>query len=799
MNFNQDQTDIINNLKGALLVSAPVGTGKTTVLTARAAKAIEEGTSPSQILCMTFTNRAAEEMRSRLKVWLDNPEIFNSLGVFTFHGFCAFFIKSEAKSLGLDADFTIADEEDQFEIMSSLLTPEDLANGQEKREVLGLFEQIYKHKLNSLLAELAKAPLPKAEQRLERLGEAYHRALQDRNSLDFNDLVIWTIKGLYQNEVLKEKWSKAYTLIQLDEFQDTHISEYLVVKQLAREHKNICLVGDFNQTIYGWRGSEPQKVAALFKEQFAPVTEYHLKTNYRSSTDLLAAFEQVSSGVSGELDSPAVIIKAAQDSGAEASNIIEEVKAIHAREPKATIAVLVRANFHVVKIAEQFKEHHIAHLTVDQYNFFRRQEIRDAFAYLKLIFNKYDLEAAKRVLMRPPKAPAEIAGQIARTDCGLRLADFLNFSNYRLEEPYEELITSMQKKRLVILDTETTGTNPAKDEIVQIYAIEIIAGVPKRKLQYFLKNTMPVGNSYYIHRLTDEFLAEKGQDPKQVLSELIEFMGEDLLVGHNLNFDLEVIRSNAERLGLKFKPAHYYDTLDIARRYLPSPNYRLSTLTKSYNLRQATHDAEDDVLGTLDLLKFMLPKLILGEGQRKALFTSFKKYFIKSASEFARWQLLAKAKRPSELLTVILNESGLYDFYTEDTIGAKRIASLNTLVKLFADLDEKSESSEAALRRLLSYSSLAKNIDFLGLEDGKVPIVTIHQVKGLEFDYCILPRLNEGQFPGFRQTDQEEEKRVFYVGITRARKGLFLSYSLLDDYGRPQAPSRYLSYFKEQS
>ena len=798
MKFNQDQLDIIENLKGALLVSAPVGTGKTSVLTERAARAIEAGLSPSEILCLTFTNRAAEEMRSRLKVRLDNPEVFNSLGIFTFHGFCAFFIKSEAKNLGLDADFTIADEEDQYEIMAGLLTPEDLANSQEKREVLGLVEQIYKHKLKTLLAELAGAPLPAPDQRLERLGEAYYHALQDRNSLDFNDLVIWTIKGLYQNDKLKEKWSKMYRLIQLDEFQDTHESEYLVVKQLAREYKNICLVGDFNQTIYGWRGSNPEKVAAIFKQQFAPVQEYSLKTNYRSSTDLLTAFEQVSSGTEGELDSPAVTIKAAQDSQAEAFNIIEQVKAIHAKEPRATIAVLVRANFHVVKIAEQFKEQHIAHLTVDQYNFFRRQEVRDAFAYLKLIFNKYDLEAAKRVLMRPPKAPAEIAGQIARADCGLRLADFLNFSNYRLEEPYEELITSMQKKRLVILDTETTGTNPSRDEIVQVYAQEIIAGEPKRKLQYFLKNSLPVGNSYFIHRLTDEFLAEKGQDPKQVLTELIDFMGEDLLVGHNLNFDLEVIRSNAERLGLKFKPAHYYDTLDIARRYLPSPNYRLSTLTKLYKLRQATHDAEDDVLGTLDLLKFLLPKLILGEGQRKALFTSFKKYFIKSASEFARWQLLAKTKRPNELLTTILNESGLYDFYTAEAIGAKRLASLNTLVQLFADLDEKAESAEISLRRLLSYSSLGKNIDFLGLEDGKVPIVTIHQVKGLEFDYVILPRLNEGQFPGFRQTDQAEEKRIFYVAITRARKGLFLSYSMLDDYGRPQAPSRYLSYFKGQ-
>jgi DNA helicase-2/ATP-dependent DNA helicase PcrA len=796
MEYNEDQLEVINKLTGAFLVTAPMGTGKTTVLTARVAAALKQGYQPEEILCLTFTNRAAEEMRQRLKVKLDNPEVYNALGIFTFHGFCAYFIRSEAKRLGVDPDFSIADEEDQFSIMSGLLEPEDLI-GNERRLALDWVQRLYDARLQALYAELnGAAPIALAP-RLVALGEAYQQALAERNILDFNDLVLLAIRGLYQDEQLKEKWSKQYRLIQLDEFQDTHFSEYLVVKQLARHHKNICLVGDFNQTIYGWRGSTPEKVGNLFKQHFAPVTEHSLVTNYRSSHELLQVFERLNTEQSGAWESPALSITAAADSSAEARQIAERVQRLHSQEPTATIAVLVRSNFHVTKIAEQFREQRIAHLTVDQYNFFRRPEVRDVFAYLKLLFNKYDIEAAKRVLQLWNKVPNEVANQISLADCGLRLADFLNFANYRLTEPYAELIQALAKKRIVILDTETTGTDPLQDDIIQIFAIEVVAGEPKRRLEFYLKTNKSVGSSYYIHRLTDAFLQEKGQDPKTCLQEIIEFLGDDLLVGHNLNFDLEVIKNNAERLGLEFKPAHYYDTLDIARRYLSAPNYRLSTLTKYYKLRQATHDAVDDVLGTLDLLKFLTPKLTIGSGQREALFTNFKKYFIKSAADFARWQLLAKSKMPAEILDIILNESGLGDLYRDQPAGPKKLQTLATLKDVFKGLEAPGLAPQLCLRQTLAYSSLAKNIDFLGLEGGKIPIVTIHQVKGLEFDYCILPRLNEGQFPGYKQQDLAEEKRIFYVGLTRARKGISLSYSLIDDYGRPQAPSRFLRYFQD--
>jgi DNA helicase-2/ATP-dependent DNA helicase PcrA len=814
MEFNKEQQNIINSIRGAYLIAAPVGTGKTTVLTERVVKALEAGIKPAEILCLTFTNRAAEEMRSRLRRRVAQKEDFDELTISTFHGFCAYLIKAEAKALGLSRDFVIFDEDEQCAIMREVLAKYPHFNFSDtpgQRELLNFTEELYKIRLNKFTAGLGIHKVKDVDPLLITIGQDYLKALGEQNALDFNELVMTALEALYNNEEIKNKWLGRFKFIQLDEFQDTHLSEYLVVKELAKEHKNITLIGDLDQTIYGWRGSEPLLIKEAFLRHFKPVKELSLTVNYRFSQELLTQIKKVLAGFAlshtGELSSSRAVDEAtkclfqfsAHQFSEEIDWVVTKIKDIKTADPKASIAVLARTNSILNNTADIFERHGIAHLTVDQYNFFRRQEIKDVLAHLKIIFNPFDLESAYRIALRPPKDLGEATLTTIRQSgetVGLKISDLLNFANFSRLEPFADLIKQYEGGRVVVLDTETTGTNPLKDEIIQIYAQEIINGEPKAEFHFYLKNTVPVGASAEVHRLTDEFLATNGQDPAKILNELKTFIADSPVIGHNVNFDTTMILSNATRLGLDIKFNAVYDTLDLARRLVVSDNYKLNTLSRLLGLSSATHSADDDVGATIGLLKILVKKLELKQKERAEIFAKYAKKFIHLAGLIASWQKLIATKRPDLALAQILDESGLREYYAKQADAEIRLASLDSLVTLFKQRDNPDKASDQSLKEIVAFCSLAKNIDFLGLEQGKIPIMTVHQVKGLEFDNVFVIGLNENCFPLPNARDLEEEKRLFYVALTRAKQGIYLSSSNFDHWGRPQAPSRFLNYLK---
>ncbi|HMB65873.1 MAG TPA: 3'-5' exonuclease, partial [Patescibacteria group bacterium] len=481
---------------------------------------------------------------------------------------------------------------------------------------------------------------------------------------------------------------------------------------------------------------------------------------------------------------------------------VTNLKEIREKEPEARIAVLARTNFLIKHISEIFGRKGISHITVDKYEFFRKQEIKDLYAYLKIVFNRFDLESAYRIIKRPARniGPATIK-EIRKKggSRGLKVSDFLNFASYNFREPFENLIKQWQEGRIVVLDTETTGTNVLEDEIIQIYATEVVAGEKKQEFHFYLKNTIPVGSSYEVHGLTDEFLKEKGRDPKKVLEELREFINEDIVVGHNIIFDLSVIEENGKRSDVKFNFKEYYDTLDLSRRLLEFPNYKLTTLAQNLGLAQATHDARDDVWATVDLLGILVDKLVPYRKERAELFAKHSAKFIKLANLINSWQKVIKEKRPPEVLVHIWEESGLRDYYAEDEKKEERFNSFAQLKNLFAEKDDPQKPPEVMTKELIHYASFNKGVDFLALEKGEVPVVTPHQVKGLEFDYIFIVGVNDYKFPIRNQSsDPEEEKRLFYVSLTRARKKIFLSYSRFDHYNRPLSPSPFIAFIDKE-
>jgi len=814
MEFNQEQQNIINQLKGAFLINAPVGTGKTTVLTARVVSAIKNGFKPDEILCLTFTNRAAEEMKSRLKAELPRKEDFNELTISTFHAFCAMLLKSEAKELGLAPDFTIFDEDEQLTLLMAIIEPYAeklyLTNNSSKNELNNLSENLYQYRLKQLEAKLGVDQAPTTDTLKEDILLAYEKALVEQNALDFNRLVLFTLEALYLNEAVRAKWLGRFKFIQLDEFQDTHLSEYLVVKELAKTSKNLSLIGDLDQTIYTWRGSKPRFIAEVFKKHFAPVVELELSLNYRSDPALLAKFKNVlknldnpvtknlSSGLPLGADE-CLEIFSGHNFNEEIDWVLSKIKEVKAKQPTARLAVLARKNSQINQAAEIFKQKKVSHLTVDHYNFFRRQEVKDALAYIKILFNRFDLDSAYRLSARPPKELGEATLASIRhqgQDVALKISDFLYLPNFSHAEPFADLLKNYEQGRVVVLDTETTGLNPNYDEVVQIYAQEVVNGVKGKDFHFYLKNSLPVGSSAEVHHLTDEFLATNGRQPKEVFSELKDFIASSAVIGHNVSFDLAMLKSHGTREQVEFEFKNFYDTLDLAKRLINSDNYRLSTLAKLFSLAGATHSADDDVDATVALLDILIGKLKLGAGERQKLFAKYGKKFIRLATQLTNWQYLIIKERPAHALEKIIEESGLKDYYARQAEGAKRLASLESLIKLFGQKDDLNKSPIDSLRQIVTASVLVKNIDLLALDGGGTPILTIHQVKGLEFDYVFIVGLNEGQFPLYNCTDMAEETRLFYVALTRAKKGLYLSHSLFNQNGYNQAPSRFLGYLE---
>ncbi len=798
MKFNKEQEDIINSIFGAYLINAPVGTGKTTVLIERIFKALEQGIQANEILALTFTNRAADEIKDRLqKKEIDNSE---DVLVKTFHGFCAYFLKAEAKTLGFNPEFLILDEEEQIDLARDVLGY-TLDTYSELNRVL---DKVYRYRLNQLQINLGHniAPMKINDSWLD-FSNRYLRELKKQGAFDFNELVLRTLEALGTNKSIRDKWSERFKFIQVDEFQDTHLSEYLVIKELARKHKNLSFIGDIDQTIYTFRDSRPRFIASLFKKHFAPVKEKSLLINYRSNPNLIKAFLSILDKMEEPetktlddngrevLEEKCLHLFSAYNLEEEVSWIIDNIKKIRSQDSKAKIAVLNRARWTIKEVAQIFIKNNISFLTVDQYDFFKRQEIKDLLAYLKILINRSDFLAARRVMDRPAKnIGVETLKKIKEEGSknGLGISDFLSFRNYAFSEPYLPLLEAYKTGRIVVLDTETTGLNPATDEIVQIYAREIVQGKLGQEFHYYLKNTKSVTSTYQVHKISDEFLAENGEEPQKVLSELKDFLADSCLVGHNLSFDLNMIKENSRRQGIEIDFKSHYDTLALARRFLNLESYKLSYIAKRLKFKSATHSADDDVAATIDLL-FYLVKILEKQSQsRQETWSKFKDKFIKLSSNLNNWEKELDRRRPDDLLEYIWIESGLRDYYQKDKNWLQREKSFLTLKSFFKSRDQESLDQRSSLHNLIHISSLVKNIDFLGLDNGKIPVVTIHQVKGLEFDYVFLLALNEGYFPSYKSDNIEEEKRLFYVALTRAQKKVFLSYSKFGQRFNQDAP-----------
>ena len=417
--LNEPQRRAVACLQGPLLIVAGAGSGKTRVLTFRIANLLEHGVPPYRILAITFTNKAAREMRERVDALIGDAA--QDVWLSTFHSFCARFLRMELEHYGRYAkNFVIYDAADSKGLIRECLKE---LNIDEKHTAPGAVQAHISDAKNRLLdvaAFTAQATDFFAEQ-VAKIYALYQSKLQENNALDFDDLLMLTVELLTKNEELRAKYQKKFQYILVDEYQDTNGAQYAITKLLAAEHRNICVVGDADQSIYGWRGADMRNIMN-FEKDYPEATVILLEQNYRSTKNILAAANAVIENnltrKKKELwtDNPTgdriTIYEGATEKN-EASYIVREVERLHTmfHVKYGDIAVLYRTNAQSRNIEEAFYATGVPYAMVGSVRFYDRREIKDIIAYLRVIYNPRDTLSLLRIINVPRRGlgPTSIA------------------------------------------------------------------------------------------------------------------------------------------------------------------------------------------------------------------------------------------------------------------------------------------------------------------------------------------------------------------------------------------------------
>jgi DNA helicase-2/ATP-dependent DNA helicase PcrA len=409
--LNPPQREAVETVDGPVLVLAGAGTGKTAALTARLAHLIATRRAwPSELLAVTFTNKAAREMKERVgRIIGDAVEGMPWLG--TFHSICAKMLRRHAELVGLQSNFTILDTDDQLRVLKQLIAAADI---DEKRWPARMLTGLIDRWKNKGWAP-AQVDAGEAETYANGKGAALYVQYQERlrtlNACDFGDLLLHMLTILRTKRDVLEHYQQRFRYILVDEYQDTNQSQYLWLRLLAQERKNICCVGDDDQSIYSWRGAEVANILR-FEQDFPGAKIIRLEQNYRSTPHILAAASGLIAHNGGRLgktlwteegEGEKVKVVGVWDGPEEARRIGEELETIQRRGSLDDAAILVRAQFQTREFEDRFIAIGLPYRIVGGFRFYERAEIRDALAYLRVIAQPADDLAFERIVNVPKR------------------------------------------------------------------------------------------------------------------------------------------------------------------------------------------------------------------------------------------------------------------------------------------------------------------------------------------------------------------------------------------------------------
>ena len=410
--LNKEQQQAVQHTEGPLLILAGAGSGKTKVLTVRIAHLLAQGVNPYEILAITFTNKAAKEMKSRVEGLVG--DVANRIWLSTFHSFCAKFLRFEIDSfLGYNSNFTIYDTSDSQAVIKAALKALNL---DDKYYPVGAMIAAISDAKNKLLfaSDFRKQARDFYQQKVADVYEYYERELRKNNALDFDDLLLVAVKLLQSNATVLDKYSHRFRYVMIDEYQDTNHTQYLLAKLLASHWKNIAVVGDADQSIYAWRGADIQNILD-FEKDYPNCTSIKLEQNYRSTKIILDAANAVIDNNEGRPEKNLWTDKTegakiqhftAQSEHEEAAFIGDTIAKKHDIHdvPYGDMAILYRTNAQSRVLEEALIKRALPYTMVGGTKFYDRKEIKDVLAYLRVLYNPFDDLSLLRIINVPKRS-----------------------------------------------------------------------------------------------------------------------------------------------------------------------------------------------------------------------------------------------------------------------------------------------------------------------------------------------------------------------------------------------------------
>lgn len=410
--LNREQQQAVQHTEGPLLILAGAGSGKTKVLTVRIAYLLAQGVNPYEILAITFTNKAAKEMKSRVEGLVG--DVANRIWLSTFHSFCAKFLRFELDNfLGYNSNFTIYDTSDSQVVIKAALKALNL---DDKYYPVGAMISAISDAKNKLMfaSDYRKQARDFYQQKVADVYEYYERELRKNNALDFDDLLLVAVKLLQSNAAVLEKYSKRFKYVMIDEYQDTNHAQYLLAYLLSSHWKNIAVVGDADQSIYAWRGADIQNILD-FEKDYPNCTSIKLEQNYRSTKIILDAANAVIDNNEGrpeknlwtdKVEGAKIQHFTAQSEHEEAAFIGDTIVKKHDiyGVPYGDMAILYRTNAQSRVLEEALIKRALPYTMVGGTKFYDRKEIKDVLAYLRVLYNPFDDLSLLRIINVPKRS-----------------------------------------------------------------------------------------------------------------------------------------------------------------------------------------------------------------------------------------------------------------------------------------------------------------------------------------------------------------------------------------------------------
>jgi ATP-dependent DNA helicase UvrD/PcrA len=408
--LNPEQRQAVLHVKGPLLILAGAGSGKTRVITSRVAYLVGDGhAAPDEVLAVTFTNKAAEEMRTRVETLLGSD--CSRMWVSTFHSLCARLLRREAPAIGLTRDFVIYDSSDQLSVVKQALKELHVDDSFiQPRAALSRISTA-KNRMEGPEAVAASASWNRREEQIAKVYAYYLNALKESHALDFDDLLLKTVELFEQSERVREKYSAQFRFVMVDEYQDTNRPQYLLIRRLVGGHRNLCVVGDPDQSIYKWRGADLKNILD-FEHDFPEATVVKLERNYRSTQIILDAASAVISQNRNRKDKhlwtdrkggERILYYRANDELEEADFITRTARRSLADDVDSMAAVLYRTNAQSRTIEDALMREGLSYKVIGGVRFYERREVKDALAYMRLVINPHDDVSLRRVINVPAR------------------------------------------------------------------------------------------------------------------------------------------------------------------------------------------------------------------------------------------------------------------------------------------------------------------------------------------------------------------------------------------------------------